>query len=40
MARYGGYSHAELMKLTPYEFEIFTALTLNAMEEEKKKRNA
>ena len=39
MARYGDYSHAELIKLTPYEMEIFQALTLNAMEEEKKKKN-
>ena len=38
MVRYGDYSHAEIMKLTPYEMEIFTALTLSAMEEEKQKR--
>ena len=40
MVRYGNYSHAEVMKLTPYELEIFTALTLGAMEEEKKQREA
>lgn len=39
MTRYGNYSHAEIMKLTPYEMEIFTALTLSAMEEEKKQRD-
>ncbi len=38
MTRYGDYSHSEIMKLTPYELEIFTALTLKAMDEEKKKR--
>jgi hypothetical protein len=40
MTRYGNYSHAEIMNLTPYELEIFTALTLGAMEEERKKRDA
>jgi hypothetical protein len=39
MVRYGDYSHSEIMKLTPYEMEIFTALTLGAMEEEKRKRD-
>ncbi len=38
MTRYGDYSHSEIMKLAPYELEIFTALTLKAMDEEKKKR--
>jgi hypothetical protein len=39
MTRYGNYKHAELMKLLPYEMEIFTALTLQAMEEEKQQRD-
>lgn len=39
MTRYGNYGHAEIMKLTPYEFEIFTALTLNALKEEKEQRD-
>lgn len=39
MVRYGNFSHAEVMKMTPYEFEIFTALTLTAMQEEKKQRD-
>lgn len=39
MTRYGNYNHAEIMKLLPYEMEIFTALTLQAMEEEKDKRD-
>ena len=40
MVRYGNYSHAEIMKMIPYELEIFTALTLGAMEEEKRQREA
>lgn len=40
MTRYGNYSHSEIMKLTPYELEIFTALTLSAMDEEKRQREA
>lgn len=38
MARYGNYNHSEILAMTPYELEIFTALTLKAMEEERKKR--
>jgi hypothetical protein len=38
LVRYGDYSHAEIMSLVPYEMEIFTALTLSAMEKEKQKR--
>jgi hypothetical protein len=38
MTRYGDYQHAEIMKMTPYEFEIFTAMTLNALKEEKEQR--
>lgn len=39
ITRYGDYTHAEIMKMIPYETEIFVALTLNAMEEEKRKRD-
>jgi hypothetical protein len=39
MTRYSDYSHAEIMKLIPYEMEIFTALTLQAMEQEKEQRD-
>lgn len=40
MTRYGNFTYAEILKQTPYEMEIFTALTLGAMEEEKKQREA
>lgn len=39
MVRYGNFSHAEVLKMAPYELDIFTALTLAAMQEEKKQRD-
>ena len=38
ITRYGDFNYAEVMRMIPYEIEIFVALTLNALEEEKAKR--
>ena len=38
VTRYGDFTYAELIKMVPYEIEIFIALTMAAMEEEKRQR--
>jgi hypothetical protein len=39
MVRYSEYALSDIEGMIPYEFEIYTAILLNQLTEEKKKRN-